>query len=701
MKKVLSTLIIAMAGIGAAHAQMVELTVEQYQQMKLTGTLPAEYHVSYTTLPPPEVQAVNQAKGGGGTGGSCNCWIEPDATYTLALQPNDDGSSSMITLPFQFNLYGELYSTCYVNNNGNVSFVTPFGTYSSAAFPNTQFKMVAPFWADVDTRNNGGTVKYKLTSNALYVNWTDVGYYSQQTDKLNSFQLIISDGTNTDVGVGSTVSFCYKDMQWTTGSASGGVGGFGGTPATVGANRGNGIDYIQFGRFDHAGVDYDGPFGINDGISWLDQKNFVFTTAVSTQNIPPIASSTSLCDTVDVCVNELVDLDVNFLSPEPGQLTTAGYTITPPLNATVTETNSGPANTANLHLQFIPTVADTVNGGIHVITYTATDDGAQPLTASVTVVIRVFYVAAPPPTISGDSVACAMQGVVLTASGGYENYEWSNGWNGETVLVGPGTYYVEASTGACILVSNYITVTEAPNPTPVITGVLYNCGGEPAVLTTDSAYATYAWSNGSTDPSISVGTGTYTVAVTDENGCPGTSPAVNVLSANAPTAMFLGNPNGEIFPGTTVVYTDQSNGNGSPIVDWQWTVDTLASGSGTTFTVPFDTPGIYPVTLTVTTADGCTHTYVYEQIVVPTEIVVPNVFSPNNDGHNDALVFAGVQFYPNTSLKVINRWGKEVYTSTNYKNTWRPGSDVPDGTYYYILKMASGKEYTGNVTLLR
>lgn len=701
MKKLLSTLILAVVGSGYAHAQMVELTLEQYQQMKLTGTLPAEYHVDYSTLPPPTVQAVNQAKGGGGTGGNCDCWIEPDATYTLALQPNDDGSSSMITLPFQFNLYGDLYSTCYVNNNGNVSFVTPFGTYSSAAFPNTQFKMVAPFWADVDTRNNGGTVMYKLTPNALYVNWTDVGYYSQQTDKLNTFQLIISDGTNTDVGIGSTVSFCYKDMQWTTGSASGGVGGFGGTPATVGANRGNGVDYIQFGRFDHAGVDYDGPFGANDGISWLDNKNFVFTTAVSTQNIPPIASSTSLCDTVDVCVNELVDLDVNFLSPEPGQLTTAGYTITPPLNATVTETNSGPANTANLHLQFIPTVADTVNGGIHVITYTATDDAAQPLTASVTVVIRVFYVAAPPPTISGDSVACALQGVVLTASGGYENYEWSNGWNGESVLVGPGTYYVEASTGACILVSNYITVTEAPNPTPVITGVLFNCGGEPAVLTTDSAYATYAWSNGSTDPVISVGTGTYSVAVTDENGCPGTSPAVNVLSANSPTAFFLGNPNGEIFPGTTVVYTDDSEGNGSPIVDWSWTVDTLASGNGTEFTFLFDTPGIYPVTLTVTTADGCTHTYQYEQIVVPTEIVVPNVFSPNGDGQNDALVFGGVQFYPNTSLKVINRWGKEVYTSTNYKNTWRPGSDVPDGTYYYILKMASGKEYTGNVTLLR
>ena len=697
MKKFLTLFALAFASVGLLHAQGVELTVDQYQEMKLTGTLPAEFNVTYSTLPPPKVQPANQAKGGGGTGGNCNCWIEPDNSYTLALAPNDDGSSPLITLPFQFNLYGDLYNTCYVNNNGNVSFQTSFGTYSSAAFPNSNFKMVAPFWADVDTRNNGGTVKYKLTSNALYVNWTDVGYYNTMTDKLNSFQLIISDGTNTDVGIGSTVSFCYKDMTWTTGSASGGSGGFGGTPATVGANRGNGVDYIQFGRFDHAGVDYDGPFGANDGISWLDNKNFVFTTAVSTQNIPPIASSTSLCDTVTICVNELVDLDVNFLSPEPDQLTTASYTIVPPLAAVITETNTSPANTANLHLQFIPTVADT---GFHTITYTATDDGIPALTSTVSVVFQVFYTPAPPPLITGDTIACAGQGVLLTATGGYENYDWANGFNGETILVGPGTYYVEASTGACILVSNTITVTEAPSPNPVITGVLFNCGGEPSVLSTTEAYDGYVWSNGSQDPTVTVGTGTYTVTVSNDFGCENTSASVDVLSANTPTAFFTGDPGGEVFPGTTVIYTDQSNGNGGNITNWAWSTDSVGTGSGTTFTGTFDVPGTYPITLTVTTADGCTHTYTYNQIVIPVEIIIPNVFSPNNDGKNDALVFEGVQYYPNTSLSVFNRWGQEIFTSTNYKNTWK-AKDVPDGTYFYILKLYTGKEYTGNVTLLR
>ena len=716
MKKLCYAVLLSCLSGGLAQAQGVSLTVEQYGAMKASGTLPHEFHVSYSTLPAAPVQPAGQAKGGGGSGGNCNCWIQPDDTYSLAMQPNDDGYSSMITLPFQFNLYGDLYSSCYINNNGNITFNAGLYSFSAGGFPagpgfngQNDTIMVAPFWGDVDTRISngvsGGTVKYRLTPNALYVNWDSVGYYGMHTDKRNTFQLIISDGTNTDVGIGNTVSFCYKDMQWTTGDASLGTNGFGGIPATVGANRGNGVDFIQFGRFDHAGTDYDGPFGASDGISWLDNKNFVFNTTTSggssTQNIPPIASSTSLCDTVDVCVNELVDLDINFLAPEAGQLTMASYTIVPPLNATITETNTSPANTANLHLQFIPTVADTVNGGIHVITYTASDDGTPPMTTTVTVAIRVFYVAAPPPVITGDTVACAGQGVVLTASGGYQHYQWSNNWNDSVVLVGPGTYYVQASTGACILVSNTIVVHEAPTPAPVINGVLFNCGGEPAVLSTTEPYQNYAWSNGSHNPSISVGTGSYSVTVTNPEGCSGTSASVNVNSANSPTAGFIGNPNGTVFPGATVTYTNTSSPNGGTITSVAWSTDSIGNGNGNTFSHTFTVPGEYPITLTVTTADGCTSTYTYVQVVVPVTIIIPNVFSPNNDGENDALAFEGAQYYPNTSLSVFNRWGQVVYSSSNYKNTWRPGKDIPEGTYFFILKLINGDEYTGNVTLVR
>ena len=52
------------------------------------------------------------------------------------------------------------------------------------------------------------------------------------------------------------------------------------------------------------------------------------------------------------------------------------------------------------------------------------------------------------------------------------------------------------------------------------------------------------------------------------------------------------------------------------------------------------------------------------------------------------------------SIIVYNRWGSQVYTARNYKNQW-DGSGVPDGTYYYVLRIDNGDEYAGHVTLLR
>lgn len=707
MRSFIPTALLALALSPALHAQVVNMSVEEYQERKAAGTLPPQFHVAYTTLPAAGV-SVDTAKPqgrpkGGQVNGDCNCWIEPDGTYTLAMQPNDDGSSSMISLPFQFNLYGDLYDHCWINNNGNITFVNAVGSYSAGGFPAAyDTVMVAPFWADVDTRYGQGTVKYKLTPTALYVNWTQVGYYYQgqampaNANYLSSFQLVVTDGTDPVIGMGNNVSFCYKDMQWTTGTASLGQNGFGGYPATVGANRGNDVDFIQFGRFDHSGAGYDGPFGQADGVDWLDGQHFAFTTAVSTQNIPPIVSSNFLCDTVHVCNGELVDFDVTFLTPEADQVITAGGGSAPTIPG-YQETITDNGTQFVINSQFVPTVEDV---GFHTITYTATDNGNPSLTTTVSIVIEVTYTPVPPPIITGDTIACEGQGVVLTAQAGFETYLWNNMYNGPVILVGPGTYQVYATAGFCRLASNTITVTGAPTPHPVIDGVLFNCGGNPAVLSTTEPYAAYNWSNGSHDPTVSVGTGTYSVSVTNDQGCSGTSPSVNVNSANSPDAMFSSDPAGEVFPGTTVVYTSTTNPNGTTIVSWVWTFDTLGTATGQTASWTYDMPGIYAVTLTVTTTDGCTDTFVYHQVVIPTDIFQPNVFSPNGDGYNDVLEFSGAEFYPNTSLKVFNRWGQEVFSSSNYKNTWK-GTDMPEGTYFYILKLQSGKDYTGQVTLLR
>jgi len=125
------------------------------------------------------------------------------------------------------------------------------------------------------TGNPSCLVYYKITPTAMIVKWENVGYYDLHFDKINTFQLIITDGTDPLLPAGDNVGYCYGDMQWTTGDASGGTNGFAGTPATVGVNQGNGTDYIQFGMFDAAGAAYDGPYGLNDGVDWLAKQGTI------------------------------------------------------------------------------------------------------------------------------------------------------------------------------------------------------------------------------------------------------------------------------------------------------------------------------------------------------------------------------------------------------------------------------------------
>jgi len=160
------------------------------------------------------------------------------------LPANDDGSTGEVALPFTVNFFGTTYSSLYVNNNGNVTFTGPQSTFTPFGLVDTSAVIIAPFFADVDTRGIGsGIVSYGSTTfnnrPAFCANWVDVGYYSMGTDKLNGFQLLLVD--RSDVGAGDfDIIFNYDQIQWETGSASGGVNGLGGSSARVGYS--NGVD---------------------------------------------------------------------------------------------------------------------------------------------------------------------------------------------------------------------------------------------------------------------------------------------------------------------------------------------------------------------------------------------------------------------------------------------------------------------------
>ena len=302
----------------------------------------------------------------------CDLLVPWDSTFTLAMAPNDDDSTGQITLPFTFTLYGTPYNYCWVNNNGNVTFDYGLSSWTPWGFPSGDNPMLAPFFADVDTRG-AGSVWYKIEANRMIVIWDHVGYFSYGVDKLNTFELIFSDGTDPLIGLGNNVAFSYADMAWTTGSASGGVDGFGGSPATVGINKGDNIEYAQIGRFDHAGIDYDGPDNNNDGVDWLDCQLFLFNTGGEAANVAPVFVTTPPSP-VELTVGDVWSFDVTVIAPETAQLTNATISHDFPMSYTIT-----PANTLTFTLGCTATAADI---GVHLVTIIATDDGTPPLSSS-------------------------------------------------------------------------------------------------------------------------------------------------------------------------------------------------------------------------------------------------------------------------------------------------------------------------------
>ena len=327
--------------------------------------------------------------------GVCDCLIPLDSTFTLAMLPNDDEFSNVIVLPFNFSFYGTSYDSLYINNNGNVSFDLPYSTFTANPFPDPSYNMIAPFWADVDTRStNGGNVWYKLTPHSLVVVWDHVGYWNMMEDKLNTFQLIISDGQDTLVPAGNNVSFCYGDMQWTTGSASGGINGIGGTPATVGVNIGNGIDYFQVGQFDTLGTAFDGPYNTFDAVDFLDDQEIYFNLASSTTNIPPLVMSSLICDTIDVYTGDTlhkslnsIDFSIGVSTPEIGQVLTTAIECAsmPSALSYITHTNGE-------FTQYDVTFdATSVQPGTYLIEMEVTDNGIPAHTVHKTIPVRVLY----------------------------------------------------------------------------------------------------------------------------------------------------------------------------------------------------------------------------------------------------------------------------------------------------------------------
>ena len=253
---------------------------------------------------------------------------------------------------------------------------------------------------------------------------------------------------------------------------------------------------------------------------------------------------------------------------------------------------------------FSPVAAGT---GIHSVTYTYTDGNGCTNSSSQQVVVNAI----PVPSIvpSGTSEICAGSSLVLNAGGGYSVYSWSNNTNGQTTTVTQaGTYNVTVTTAeGCSGTSSAIQVVVNQPPVVDLGNDTIICTASSLMLDAGNPGSTYSWSTQEISQSITVtNTGSYTVSVTDQNGCVGTD-NVTVTVSNLLEPVIVADGPLEFCAGQSV---GLNGGSGYDM--YQWSTGQVVQN------ITVSTPGV--ISLQVWDEFGCSGT---DEVVVST-LQLPN-----------------------------------------------------------------------------
>lgn len=357
----------------------------------------------------------------------------------------------------------------------------------------------------------------------------------------------------------------------------------------------------------------------------------------------------------------------------------------------------------------------------------------------------------------------------LAPGSGFNAYAWSNGDTTATLIVSAsGTYIVTVTdaNGCQDTAQSVVNVSNASSAN-IIPDSLWLCQGGTVSIVPAAGFSNFLW-NGTTsaDSLIANTSGTYTVEAQDGNGCIALDTTL-VWDAPVQTG-FLG-PDQEICDAGTVtlalgsgwanpVWNDTLSGSSfvatSPGPVWVQAVDIFGCDQYDTILVNIIAPPLIQISgeselcpgdmtelifvnhtqfdsllwgngsnlISITVMDTgsysltawfgpCPVDTFHVITSCPSEIFIPNVFTPNNDGINDVLNLKDINL-EEFEFAVFDRWGAQMFVTQNENDPWdgntADGKQAPEGVYYYVLKYKLRKweftpyeKVTGNVTLMR
>jgi gliding motility-associated-like protein len=168
----------------------------------------------------------------------------------------------------------------------------------------------------------------------------------------------------------------------------------------------------------------------------------------------------------------------------------------------------------------------------------------------------------------------------------------------------------------------------------------------------------------------------------------------------------------EIFGEDTVLYQNSTDlsavvspSDGNYTYQWSPENQVFSPNEAETVSEGLTENTLFSVVVTDTESGCSASDSIYVVVVTGDEndLDITNGISPNSDGNNDTWWIYNIENYPDNEVTIFNRWGDEIIKIRNYENTFnywdglnKSGKQVPDGTYYYLIKIYSNnKTYTG------
>lgn len=262
--------------------------------------------------------------------------------------------------------------------------------------------------------------------------------------------------------------------------------------------------------------------------------------------------------------------------------------------------------------------------------------------------------------------------------------------------VGPGNYpvYISAQNACGIKVEFNLATTILPTVTPVINHAACNNdnGSISLNITGGNAPFTYLWSNGATTATAgNLAPGNYTVTLTNANGCTHAPSGPFEVKNNDPNVKVNLGADRNICPGQVITLSPGT------FSTYKWQDGSM----GSTFNVTG--PGTYYVD--VTNAQGCSATDTVHISGDCSKVFFPSVFTPNADGSNDLFGPLGNVFnLEKYSLRIYNRYGQLVFSSTNPLQKWNgtfKGGIPLNGSYVWMASYTlNGQQQVSKGTIL-